>query len=259
MRYGARGQVVSKYVISSSYGNDSLAMIQWAREAGLQGVTVVFIDTHWSAPGWLDRVAMCEEWVRSVGFSAKHIKSPMTFEDLMRHKRGFPNQRYQWCSGTLKGLPFLDWIDEEDTAREAIVMIGKRREESKERADTPEFVYNSEYHGGCTLWHPLYLHDAPARNELLFRAGFDPLPHRSKECSPCINANREDLRQLDETEIARLEALESDVGNVMFRAKKHGGARGIRRIIIWANSNRGKYNDRQETLFSGCSSGYCGS
>lgn len=248
-----------KYVISSSYGNDSLAMIQWAREAGLQWVTVLFVDTGWAAPGWLERVAECEQWVSSIGFTPVSIKSTMSFPDLMRHKNGFPSQRYQWCSGILKGLPFLGWIDEADPDGKSIVMVGKRREESAERAKTPEYVYGGEYHGGRTLWHPLYLHDTAARNELLARAGFDPLPHRSKECSPCINANREDLRQLDEPEIARVEALEADVGNVMFRAKRHGGAHGIRRVIAWAYSERGKYDDRQETLFSGCSSGYCGS
>ena len=248
-----------KYVISSSYGNDSLAMIQWASEAGLQDVTVLFVDTGWSAPGWLDRVAECERWVSGIGFAPVHIKSPMPFPELMRHKSGFPSQRYQWCSGMLKGLPFLDWIDEADPGCKSIVMVGKRREESQERADTPEYVHGSEYHGGRTLWHPLYLRDTAARNELLSRAGFDPLPHRSKECSPCINANREDLRQLSEAEIVRVEALEADVGNVMFRAKRHGGAHGIRRVIAWAYSKRGQYDDRQETLFSGCSSGYCGS
>jgi 3'-phosphoadenosine 5'-phosphosulfate sulfotransferase (PAPS reductase)/FAD synthetase len=250
---------VSGYVISSSYGNDSLAMIQWAREAGLQGVTVLFVDTGWSAPGWLDRVTECERWVSSVGFRPVRIKSPMSFAELMRHKGGFPSQRYQWCSGILKGLPFLGWIDENDSGCKSIVMVGVRREESLERAETPEFVHGSEYHGGRTLWHPLYLHDTSARNELLARAGFAVLPHRSKECSPCINANRKDLRQLDEPEIARVEELEDDVGNVMFRAKRHGGAHGIRRVIAWAYAERGKYDDRQETLFSGCSSGYCGS
>jgi len=116
------------HVISSSYGNDSVAMIQWAREQGLTDVTVVFVDTGWSAPGWLDRVARMEAWVQSVGFSVVHLKAATGFEDLMLQKKGFPNQRYQWCSAMLKGIPFLNWIDEADPDCSAIVMIGKRRE-----------------------------------------------------------------------------------------------------------------------------------
>lgn len=39
-------------VISVSYGNDSLAMIQWAHENGLDDVIVVYIDTGWSGESW---------------------------------------------------------------------------------------------------------------------------------------------------------------------------------------------------------------
>lgn len=245
-------------VISSSYGNDSVAMIQWAKEQSLQDVLVVFVDTGWAAPGWLDRVKRMEKWVQSLGFAVVHLKSPTEFEELMVLKKGFPSQRYQWCSGTLKGLPFLQWIDETDKECQAVVMIGKRREESQERADTPEFVEASDYHGGRKIWHPLYLHTELMRNELLERAGIPVLPHRSKECSPCINANRDDMRQLTEEDIARVEALEAKVGKTMFRPKRHGGAKGIRKVIAWAYAERGQYNNRQEQMFSQCSSGYCG-
>ena len=245
-------------VISSSYGNDSVAMIQWAHEQKLANVHVVFVDTGWAAPGWLDRVNRMETWVQTLGFTVVHIVSAIGFEELMVRKKGFPNQRHQWCSGLLKGLPFLTWIDEADPENDATVLIGKRREESNERANTPEFVEASMYHGGRRVWHPLYMHTEAMRDELLARAGFPALPHRSKECSPCINANKTDLRQLTEEDIERVEAIEAKVGKTMFRPKKHGGAKGIRRVVAWAYSDRGKYDDRQETLFNTCSSGYCG-
>jgi len=187
-----------------------------------------------------------------------HLKSAIGFEDLMVSKKGFPSQRYQWCSAMLKGIPFLNWIDDVDLACTTWVMIGKRREESTERADTPEFIESSEYHGDRKVWHPLYMHTEAMRDELLGRAGIAPLPHRSKECSPCINSNKRDLRQLTEADIARVEGLEAKVGKTMFRPKKHGGAKGIRRVIAWAYSDHGKYDDRQEQMFNQCSSGYCG-
>lgn len=245
-------------VISSSYGNDSIALIQWALENQLPDVTVVFIDTGWSADGWLERVARCEEWVRSIGFTALNIKPAVQFEELMRTKKGFPSQQFQWCSSFLKGLPFLTWIDEADPGHQAMVLIGKRREESNDRADIPEYVEGSIYHGGRTLRHPLYLHDAAQRDALLRRAGFEPLPHRSKECSPCINANKVDLMQLTQAEIDKVKALEADTGQNMFRAKKKGGAVGIEQVIRWAYSGHGRFNKDQVELFSTCSSGFCG-
>jgi 3'-phosphoadenosine 5'-phosphosulfate sulfotransferase (PAPS reductase)/FAD synthetase len=247
-----------KHVISSSYGNDSVAMIQWSREQGLQDLTVVFIDTGWSAPGWLERVERMEKWVLSIGFNVKHLKSSIGFEELMVSKKGFPSQRYQWCSAMLKGIPFLNWIDDVDPECNSVVMIGKRREESQERADTPEFIEASEYHGDRKVWHPLYMHTEAMRDELLKRAGIAKLPHRSKECSPCINSNKNDLRQLTEEDIVRVETLEAKVNKTMFRPKKHRGAKGIRRVIAWAYSEHGKYNDKQEQMFNQCSSGYCG-
>lgn len=246
-------------VISSSYGNDSIATIQWAYEQGIRGAFVTFVDTGWAGEGWMDRVARGEEWVRSLGFTPVRIIPEVQFEELIRFKKGFPNQRYQWCSGQLKGIPFLNWIDDADPECKATVYIGKRREESKERAETPEFVESSDYHGGRRVRHPLYLHTEAARNALVRRAGFEVLPHRSKECDPCVNANKDDFQTLAEKDIQKTSRLEKEVGKNMFRAKRHGGAKGIVRVIRWANSPRGKYNDKQEDLFSSkCSSGYCG-
>jgi 3'-phosphoadenosine 5'-phosphosulfate sulfotransferase (PAPS reductase)/FAD synthetase len=246
-------------VLSASYGNDSVALIQWAYESGISNAVVTFVDTGWAGEGWMERVERCEDWVRSLGYEAVRITPAVQFEELIRMRKGFPNQRYQWCSGLLKGVPFLEWIDAVDQECKATVLIGKRREESEERKDTPEFIEASDYHGGRRVHHPLYLHDELARDALIHRAGFEVLPHRSKECDPCVNANRGDLRTLAAPDVVKLANLEGDVGKPMFRAKRHGGARGIERVIRWANSQQGRYNDRQDDLFSSpCSSGYCG-
>ena len=173
-------------VVSSSYGNDSVATIQWAKEGGFTDVHVVYIDTGWASEEWPARVERCEDWVRSIGFTAHRIVSSVGFEELILSRGGFPNQRYQWCSGHLKGVPFLDWIDEFDPDCSTVVMIGKRREESQDRSETPEWVIGSEYHGGRTVRHPLYLHNEVLRDKLIRRAGFEPLPHRSQECARAL-------------------------------------------------------------------------
>lgn len=223
-------------VISSSGGNDSLAMTQWAIENGVQDLHMVFCDTGWAAPGWMQRVERVHRWAESHGVKT-YIVSSIGMAELVRMKKGFPGNGQQFCTAHLKGLPFLQWIDEADPQCKAVVMVGKRREESLARADTPEFVYASEYHGGRKLWHPLYLHTERQRNELLSRAGFEPLPHRSDECSPCVNANREDFKRLTPGVIERVNDLEVEVGQPMFRAKRFG-ALGIHGVITWARDGR---------------------
>jgi len=246
------------FVISSSAGNDSVAMIQWAIESNLPArgeVHVVFSDTGWSAPGWLQRVDRIHSWVTSQGLSA-HIVSSIGMQDLVRIKKGFPGNAQQFCTAHLKGLPFLQWIDEADPFLVATVLVGKRRAESQKRRDTPEFVYDSDYHGGRTLWHPLYLHTEADRDALLGRAGVEVLPHRSLECNPCVNANRGDFERLTPGEIERVNDLEVEIGKPMFRPKRFG-ALGIHGVIAWARDGRNRGDFDEEA--SECASNFgCG-
>ena len=45
-----------EHLIFASYGNDSIALIQWAHERGLTGVHVAYGDTGWAAEWWPARV-----------------------------------------------------------------------------------------------------------------------------------------------------------------------------------------------------------
>lgn len=232
------------FVISSSYGNDSVAMIQWAHEAGLENVSVVYCDTGWASPTWAARIVKGEELAKKYGFKPVTVTS-IGMAELVRMKSGWPGNGQQFCTAHLKGLPFLQWIDEDDPEMKATVMVGKRRAESPARKDTPEYIEGSEYHGGRRLWHPLYLHTDEQRNELLARAGFDVLPHRSLECNPCVNANRQDFLRLSPGEIERVNDLEVEIGKPMFRPKRFG-AIGIHGVIVWAKDGRERQSIEDE-------------
>lgn len=196
------------YLIRSNYSNNSIALIQWAHEQGLENVTVCYIDTGWAADGWLSYVAECEQYVESLDFKVKHLKSRMPFEELMNVKNGFPNARFQWCSLHLKGISLLQWLEEEDPEEQATVLIAKRR---AEREDVPEFIECCEFHGDRKVWHPLVNHSDEARNVLIKQAGFELLAIPSQECSPCINSRVQDLSQLSDSDIAKVEELEDDL------------------------------------------------
>ena len=248
-----------KHVISSSFGNDSMALMQWAYENAIPDVTVVHCDTGWASPEWPARVSKGAALASRLGFKFVQLQS-MGMEAMVRMKSGFPMHGSQFCTAWLKGLPFLQWIDDADAGCESVVMIGKRRAESLDRKETPEWIDASEYHGARKVWHPLYLHSDADRDALLTRAGIEKLPHRSDECSPCTNANRDDLRRLSGRQIGKLAALESEVEQPMFRAAKHGGANVILEVIKWAKYSKGQYKTGQDDLFEiGCGSPFgCG-
>lgn len=241
-------------VISSSYGNDSVALIQFGHEINLPNVTVVYCDTGWSAPWWKTRIIEGERLAVSYGFKTVQCKS-IGMEELVRMKKGWPGNGQQFCTAHLKGVPFLEWIDEEDPDTKAVVLIGKRRAESVKRQTTPEFIDSSEYHGGRKIWHPLYQHTDAERDALLQRAGFEPLAHRSLECNPCVNANRGDFLRLTDGEIDRVNNLEAEIGKPMFRPKRFNGL-GIYSVIKWATDgkNRKSIDDEEAECASlfGC-------
>jgi len=247
-------------VLSVSYGNDSIAMIQWAHENKLPDVTCCYIDTGWAGVGWVERVEAGERLASGYGFDVVRITPEVQFAELMRMKKGFPQQRYQWCSAMLKGIPYLNWLDEVDPDCKAVTLVGKRRAESENRKDIPEFIDDSEYHGGRKLWHPLFKHTDAARDLLLVKSGMPLLPHRSLECDPCVNANRGDFRRISLADIAKTADLEAQVGKTMFRPKRHNGAKGIRQVIEWAKYSEGQFDPDQDDLFNeGCGSPFgCG-
>lgn len=234
-----------KYVISASYGNDSIAMVQWAYERGLRDVTVAYCETGWAAPAWAARVEKGEAFARRCGFSTVRCVAEVGMPGLVRAKKGFPSNQHQWCTGFLKGAPFLDWIESADPECKAVVMIGKRRAESRKRANTPEIIGSSDYHGGRKVWHPLVYHTTEERDALLERAGFAALTHRSLECSPCVNANRSDFLALSPGEVERVNDLEVELGKPMFRPKRFGAV-GIHGVMAWAKHgrNRGNFEEK---------------
>lgn len=250
------------YVIFASYGNDSIALIQWAHERGLKNVTVAYSDTGWAADWWPSRVEKAEAWVRTLGFDPVRIASE-GMEALVMRKKAWPRGgggKYQFCTAALKEEPALAWIDGLDPEKESVCMIGIRREESDNRATFPEWVEESEKHGGRNLHAPLVRHTEADRNALLAKTPFAPLPHRSKECYPCVNARKKEIAALPDEKIATILTTETLAGinskgnpRVMFSPKRHKGATGIIAVVKWARGDT-----EPEPELSGCDGGWCG-
>jgi len=260
-------------VCGTSGGNDSVALIQWCVEAGLKNVTALYNDTGWawlahgSHEGWAERVDRFEAWVLSLGYKFARTSSK-GMKALVRERGGWPRQGMQFCTDELKIEPTIAWLAANDPQGLAICMNGKRRAESSERAKTPEWIEASPFHGGRRLHQPLFDHDDAARDALVIRAGWEVLPHKSRECK-CVNANAQDLQGWPESNIAEVESIEDEMGLTsngkpitMFRPAKKMGATGIREVIRWAKAGRGKYRPLDDgqgppSARSACGGGFC--
>jgi len=265
-------------VVAASYGNDTIALIQWCVEQGLTDVTCLYNDTGWSwlgygnHEGWAERVERMEAWVRTLGYrTARTVSIGMEALVLSTRGSGWPRQGMQFCTEVLKINPALAWLAENDPRGVALCMNGKRRAESTVRSQTPEWIEASGAHGGRRLRQPLFAHDDAERDALIERAGHAVLPHKSRECI-CVNSNAQDLQQWPEGVVARVERIEQLAGvspstgkpKTMFRPARKLGATGIREVIRWAKAGRGKYRPLDDgtgpsATQTGCDGGYCAS
>jgi len=256
--------------IFSSCGNDSVALIQWmAENKPLDQNIVVYSDTGWAAPFWIDRVNRVKKWVNDIGLSFIRTESEGMI-DLVRRKKGWPMPAspMQFCTDELKAKPARELMLKLDPELKGKCFTGVRREESQNRKNAPAYIEQSERHGGRDLYSPLIEYTESDRNELLSRASFEPLPHNSMECFPCVCANREDLRMLVnyQDRVQEIADAEKEMGftkngkpRVMFRPYRHMGAIGIHEVLEWATANKGKYfqpSDGQIN-FESCTSGFC--
>jgi len=173
------------HFIIGNYGNETIALLSWAKANNLSDLYCLYVDTGWAAPSWGERVHAAESWVRSLGFTPLTLKSQLDFAEMVRSRGEFPNRKFQWCASTLKGLTLLDYLEVQDPLREGIIMLPHRRSLSPKLQDLPEWVEESEYYAGRKLWYPLYLHDEALVQARVAATPFPWLLHRSLECDPC--------------------------------------------------------------------------
>lgn len=251
-----------EYLVASSGGNDSIALMQLMHEKN-KDFGVVYNNTGWARNDWAARIKLVADWCFNRGipffetkparFENRHAKGfdvKPGFEELISHNGGFPMpaSKMQWCTMHLKEEPTLALLEKIDVSGELTIVTGRRREESQNRRDLAQHQEESLKHGGRDVWNPLYMHDEAMRDELIKAAGFEPLPHSSMECYPCVCANKADLNEmlndpLAVSKINRVEALEVALGHtrngkprVMFRPYRVGGGVGFVEALNWSES-----------------------
>lgn len=254
------------YVVKCSYGNDSIALIQWLHEYNqrhnLGKVTCLYNDTGWAASWWEGRVQKGERFAEACGFTTSRTKA-IAWKELLLQHAGWPDRLRRFCTEELKIVPTIHWLCENDPDGKAEMVCGVRRDESKERANWPEYLEGSDKNEGRAEWSPLVLLNTQERDELITRAGWVPLPHRSRECR-CVLANATDLTLWSEDDISQIEDLEQWLGKLypgkvkfMFNPRKKAGKpEGIRAVRRWAENLVASRSVPEEPV-SGCDSGFC--
>jgi 3'-phosphoadenosine 5'-phosphosulfate sulfotransferase (PAPS reductase)/FAD synthetase len=241
------------HIIFGNYGNQTVALMQWAYEQGLEDVYVINVATGWEQQHWHERVAKAQLCCQNLGFKPLQLSAKPGFKELIRDRGRFPSTKFQWCAGFLKGLPLLDWLDEEDPELEATVMLGKRRADSRANFNLPEVMESSEHYGDRRVWYPLYNTANDEFNRLIEASGLAYLPHRSLECDPCVNSFGNDLARLEAGDVTKVERLEQEVGATMF-------TEAITEAVARARQGKNTENAQQIEMFDmGCGSPYsCG-
>lgn len=246
------------YVIQGNYGNATIALMSWAHSRGLSEVVVTYVETGWAGVKWSVRVQEASACAERLGFEVVHLYSGLTFQALVKDRGEFPDQKFQWCAGLLKGVPLLSWLDERDPSGLATVLLGKRRD-SRINHDLAEFIEESEHHGGRRVWFPLINESDESCDARVKSLGFAVLPHRSLECDPCVNCQAADFIRLEALDIEKTAQLEAEVGKSMFQVGSE--SKSVADMVVWAQSepvlDKGSFS---EAFDMGCGSPFgCGS
>ena len=238
-----------KYIVTCSGGNDSVALIQYMHEFNSGEFCVLYNDTGWARDDWQERILTVKLKCEALGVDFYQTQSE-GMVSLVKRKKGWPMpaSKMQFCTGELKEKPSLEFYDRYDPEGYSIIVTGRRREESQNRASLALFNYNSSKHGGRDVYNPIVDHTENDRNVLIRRFGMDILPHSSMECYPCVCANKTDLGAMDKNDsrIKLIETVEIEMGHTrnekprtMFRPYRVGGGVGIRQAIEWGHGPRG--------------------
>ncbi|MBS0357923.1 MAG: hypothetical protein JSS53_01430 [Proteobacteria bacterium] len=239
-----------------NYGNETIALLQWALENSLSLSYVVSIDTGFAAESWRERQLQGEAFAMRSGFKPILLKPLASFSELIFDRKQFPDKKHQWCTAMLKGIPLNHWLDSIDPNCEAVVVLGKWRKSSRALSELPEMIEESEHYQGRKVWHPLFLHEKSELDALVERAGFSVLPHRSLECDPCIHNTMSDFQRISLQDINKTRNLEEVAQQIMFEEYGQGIDSAVQSAKQHGKVTEKNYNG---TFYNGCGSPWgCG-
>lgn len=205
----------TSWVVRLNFGDESIALLRWLYEQRQQisaSVTCVYITTGWESSSWIKHVQKSFQLIESYHFKSVLLNPLVTYDEMIAGRSAFPEVNHQWCASLLKGIPFLNWLDEIDERNETLILIPKRHKACRSFESLPEYISSCEYHGQRAVWHPILNVTNHERDNLIYRAGFKVYHKRSEECFPCVLHSQEDIESSSTQDKQRLHQLEQLMG-----------------------------------------------
>jgi 3'-phosphoadenosine 5'-phosphosulfate sulfotransferase (PAPS reductase)/FAD synthetase len=176
------------------------------------------------------------------------------FMDLALLKGRFPSTKVRFCSQRLKRNPIIEQVLL-PLLGDSLVLSwqGVRAQESEARSRLPEC---DDVGGGLFNYRPILRWTVADVFEAHRCVALEPNPlykmgMKRVGCMPCINCGKDELLSISQRfpdVIARVEAMEERVrhaskrGGSTFFSTSDGNGTGIRQVVQWAKTSRGKRN-----------------
>jgi 3'-phosphoadenosine 5'-phosphosulfate sulfotransferase (PAPS reductase)/FAD synthetase len=151
------------FVISISGGKDSKATLISSLPLLLnyvnsEQIKVIFCDTKWEKDSTYYEVnTIKNRLLNDYGIELNYLvnsKFPNGMTDLIKHKKMFPSRGMKFCTDLLKMQPALTYYNELlEKGYEVISLVGKRRDESEDRANIKDIEKFRDYN--FDIWHPI--------------------------------------------------------------------------------------------------------
>ncbi len=196
-------------IIFGNFGNETIALIQWAHQQALRQVKIIHVETGWSEPMWEKRVQKGRILAESYGFESIALKPVKTFAELLQEKGSFPNPKFQWCATLLKGVTINHWLNEHDPYGKFTIYLP--------HTSKPQDISTAQnLYGERELDYPLSTLKLTTMKTLVADTDFPWLTHRSLECAPCIHSNRQDFQAISLQSIRKVVRMEKNIKTCMF-------------------------------------------
>lgn len=250
------------FVISISGGKDSKVTLISSIPLLLNVVKssqikVVFCDTGWEKQETMDELETVK--LKLISFDIEFLvlsnpKYPNGMTDLIKSKKAFPTRMAKTCTQLLKMIPAVEYYKSLNTKGYSVIsLVGKRRDESIARVNTPDSDVYSYKDWHYNIWHPIadwtetdvysYLDDSWGIPKSYFNG------NKRVGCDECFQADLKSISLMSEDKIQEMEQVEKYVANnysdkkptFFFRRNKTfpDGFAPIREMINYAKD---KYN-----------------
>ena len=208
------------YVIPSNFGNDSIALIQWALEAPQiknESLHILNVKTGFESQQvhWIQHCINVKTWLNTQKTQDQQAKLTLhtlypaqTMQEAILSRRQFPDKKATWCSTFLKGLTYLNWLENYDSNYDATILLPHRRDMSIIYRTQKKPPDSTSYFDDRHVEYPLFNFCAENIKTLLLKTNLPPFTYpRSLECHPCIH----DAGILNHSEQDRLHKLEQTI------------------------------------------------